>query len=63
VQNRYLIVLFYNPSRQNKKANLKDQEAALRAMQERHGVDGEQHARPKPGGDAGGGGSGGGGAQ
>ena len=47
MQNRYLIVLFYNPSRQNKKANLKDQEAALRAMQERHGVDGEQPARPK----------------
>ncbi|WIA42701.1 hypothetical protein OEZ86_008652 [Tetradesmus obliquus] len=47
VQNRYLIVLYYNPSRQNKKSNLKDQEEKLRAMQEKHGVDGEQHAKPK----------------
>lgn len=54
VQNRYLIVLFYNPTRQGKKANLKDQEEKLRAMQERHGVDGEQHARPKAGGSGGG---------
>lgn len=33
VQNRYLIVLYYNPTRQNKKTNLKDQEERLRAMQ------------------------------
>lgn len=49
VQNRYLIVLYYNPTRQNKKANLKEQEEKLRAMQERHGVDGEQHAKSKQG--------------
>jgi hypothetical protein len=47
VQNRYLIVLYYNPTRQNKKSNLKDQEEKLRAMQEKHGVDGEQHAKPQ----------------
>jgi hypothetical protein len=43
-------VIFYNPSRMNKKANLKDQEEKLRAMQERHGVDGEQHAKQQPAG-------------
>lgn len=47
VQNRYLIVLYYNPTRQNKKGNLKEQEEKLRAMQEKHGVDGEQHAKAK----------------
>eukprot|EP00882_Tetradesmus_deserticola_P011486 GHRQ01012152.1.p1 GENE.GHRQ01012152.1~~GHRQ01012152.1.p1 ORF type:complete len:132 (+),score=59.23 GHRQ01012152.1:496-891(+) len=47
VQNRYLIVLYYNPTRQNKKSNLKDQEEKLRAMQEKHNVDGEQHAKPQ----------------
>ncbi|KAF8056229.1 Sf3b6 [Scenedesmus sp. PABB004] len=46
VQNRYLIVIFYNPTRLKGKANLKEQEEKLRAMQAAHGVDGEQHAAP-----------------
>lgn len=44
VQNRYLIVLYYNPARQNKKVGIKEQEEQLRRMQEKHGVDGQQHA-------------------
>lgn len=47
VQNRYLIILYYNATRHKQKVSLKDQEAELRRMQEKHGVDGEQHARPK----------------
>jgi pre-mRNA branch site protein p14 len=47
VQNRYLILQYYNPTKMNKKADLKQKEEQLRAMQERHGVDGEQHAREK----------------
>lgn len=46
-QNRYLIILYYNATRHKQKVSLKDQEAELRRMQEKHGVDGEQHARPK----------------
>jgi len=49
VANRYLIVLYYNPARQTKKVNTKDKEAELRAMQEKYGVDGEQHPRSKSG--------------
>lgn len=49
VANRYLIVLYYNPTRQNKKVGVKEQEEQLRKMQEKYGVDGEQHARPKKG--------------
>ena len=44
-QNRYLIILYYNPQRHSKKLGLKEQEAELRRMQEQHGVDGEQHGR------------------
>lgn len=40
-------VQYYNPAKMNKKADLKQKEEQLRAMQERHGVDGEQHAREK----------------
>ncbi|KAK2078593.1 hypothetical protein QBZ16_003433 [Prototheca wickerhamii] len=47
VQNRYLIVLYYNPAKMKAKANLKEQEEALRKLQERHGVDGEQHPTSK----------------
>lgn len=47
LQNRYLIILYYNATRHKQKVSLKDQEAELRRMQEKHGVDGEQHARPK----------------
>jgi pre-mRNA branch site protein p14 len=60
VQNRYLIVLYYNPTRHNRKLSLKEEEEGLRAMQAKHGVDGEQHARGGGAG-AGGGGKGGGG--
>ena len=72
VANRYLIVLYYNTSKQTKKVvihavpavscwqsgtqllmyvlaqtSTKDQEAELRRMQEKYGVDGEQHAKAK----------------
>mmetsp|Transcript_9496 Transcript_9496/g.17118 ORF Transcript_9496/g.17118 Transcript_9496/m.17118 type:complete len:128 (-) Transcript_9496:84-467(-) len=47
VANRYLIVLYYNSSRQNKKVGLKDKEEELRKMQEKYGVDGEEHAKKK----------------
>jgi hypothetical protein len=46
-QNRYLIILYYNSTRHKQKLSLKEQEAELRGMQERHGVDGEQHGKPK----------------
>lgn len=46
-QNRYLIILYYNATRHKQKLGLKDQEAELRRMQEKHGVDGEQHPAPK----------------
>jgi hypothetical protein len=42
---RYLIVLYYNPNRQTKKLSTKEQEEQLRSMQEKYGVDGEQHAK------------------
>ncbi|CAL8468042.1 g7581 [Coccomyxa elongata] len=47
VANRYLIVLYYNTSKQSKKTSTKDKEEELRKMQEKYGVDGEQHARAK----------------
>mmetsp|Transcript_47728 Transcript_47728/g.121784 ORF Transcript_47728/g.121784 Transcript_47728/m.121784 type:complete len:129 (+) Transcript_47728:347-733(+) len=47
VANRYLIVLYYNSSRQSKKVSTKDKEEELRRMQEKYGVDGEEHAKPK----------------
>lgn len=40
VQNRYLIVLYHQTKKQSKKMDLKEQEEALRQLQERHGVDG-----------------------
>jgi pre-mRNA branch site protein p14 len=48
VQNRYLIVLYWNQKRQQQHLSTKAEEARLKEMQEKHGVDGEQHARPKP---------------
>ena len=47
VQNRYLIILYYNATRHKGKLSLKDQEAELRRMQEKHGVDGEQRPAGK----------------
>ena len=47
VQNRYLIVLYWNQKRQQQHLSTKAEEAQLKEMQEKHGVDGEQHARPK----------------
>ncbi len=46
VANRYLIVLYWSSVRTTKKISTKDQEEQLRAMQQKHGVDGEQHGRP-----------------
>jgi len=43
VQNRYLIVLYHQTKKQTQKMSTKDQEEELRQMQEKHGVDGEQH--------------------
>ena len=42
-----LLLQYFNPTKMNKKADLKQKEEQLRAMQERHGVDGEQHAKEK----------------
>ncbi len=47
VNNRYLIVLYYNPLKHNKKISTKEQEEKIRAMQQKYGVDGEQHAKGK----------------
>eukprot|EP00884_Botryococcus_braunii_P022734 jgi/Botrbrau1/9144/Bobra.160_3s0017.1 len=47
VANRYLIVLYYNSARQTKKVGTKEEEERLRAMQQKYGVDGEQHAKHK----------------
>jgi pre-mRNA branch site protein p14 len=49
VQNRYLIVLFYNTKRHLQKMSTKEQEEELRKMQEKYGVDGEQHPPPQRG--------------
>mmetsp|Transcript_32413 Transcript_32413/g.58876 ORF Transcript_32413/g.58876 Transcript_32413/m.58876 type:complete len:133 (-) Transcript_32413:158-556(-) len=48
VANRYLIVIYHNANRQSKKLSLKEQEEQVRVMQERYGVDGQQHSRTKP---------------
>ncbi|KAG2483205.1 hypothetical protein HYH03_017939 [Edaphochlamys debaryana] len=45
VANRYLIVLYFNPVRHNKKVSTKEQEEQLRKMQDKYGVDGQQHAK------------------
>ena len=45
VQNRYLIVLYWNQKRQQQHQNTKAEEERLKAMQEKYGVDGEQHPR------------------
>ncbi|GFR52257.1 hypothetical protein Agub_g14791 [Astrephomene gubernaculifera] len=47
VANRYLIVLYFNPVRQSKKLSTKEQEEQLRKMQDKYGVDGQQHAKGK----------------
>lgn len=47
VANRYLILLYYNPAKINKKKNLKEEEAELRELQAKFKVDGEQHANAK----------------
>lgn len=47
VANRYLICIYHNTSKHNKKLSTKEQEEQLRKMQDKYGVDGEQHARPK----------------
>lgn len=47
VQNRYLIVLYWNQKRQQQHLSMKDEEAKLRRVQHQHGVDGEQHAPSK----------------
>jgi pre-mRNA branch site protein p14 len=46
VQNRYLIVLYHQTKKQTQKLSTKEQEEELRQMQEKHGVDGEQHPPP-----------------
>lgn len=43
VQNRYLIVLYHQNKRQTQKLSTKKQEEDLRKMQEKYGVDGQQH--------------------
>jgi pre-mRNA branch site protein p14 len=45
VQNRYLIILYYNQKKMGQKASLKEQEAEIKKMQEKFGVDGEQHPK------------------
>ncbi|KAF5840320.1 RNA-binding domain-containing protein [Dunaliella salina] len=45
VANRYLIVLYYNPQRVNKKLGTKEQEEQLRNLQRKYEVDGEQHTK------------------
>ncbi|EFJ48858.1 hypothetical protein VOLCADRAFT_60121 [Volvox carteri f. nagariensis] len=47
VANRYLIVLYFNPVRHSKKISTKEQEEQLRKMQDKYGVDGQQHAKGK----------------
>mmetsp|Transcript_6208 Transcript_6208/g.14919 ORF Transcript_6208/g.14919 Transcript_6208/m.14919 type:complete len:129 (-) Transcript_6208:316-702(-) len=47
VANRYLIVLYYNANRQNKKVSSKEKEEQLRKMQEKYGVDGEEPVKKK----------------
>lgn len=45
-------MLYYNPTKHNRKLSMKDEEEQLRKMQEKHGVDGEQHVRSGGGGGA-----------
>lgn len=45
VSNRYLIVLFYNPKKLNKKVSGEAEVQRLRELQRRHGVDGKAPAR------------------
>lgn len=47
VQNRYLIVLYWNPAKHRQKMGTKEQEEDLRKMQAKYGVDGEQHSKKK----------------
>lgn len=64
VQGRYLLVAYHSAARLQKKLSLREQEDALRELQARHGVDGEQRpaAAQKKDKEDGGGGGGGGGA-
>jgi pre-mRNA branch site protein p14 len=45
VQNRYLIVLYHQNKKQTSKLSTKEQEEELRNMQQKYGVDGEQHPK------------------
>lgn len=47
VQNRYLIVLYWNAQKHKQKLGTKEQEEQLKNMQAKYGVDGEQHPRKK----------------
>jgi pre-mRNA branch site protein p14 len=48
VQNRYLIVLYWNKKRQQQHLSVKAEEERLKKVQEKYGVDGDQHARRPP---------------
>lgn len=48
VQNRYLIVLYHQAKRQTQKLSTKEEEEELRRMQQKYGVDGQQHSPPHP---------------
>lgn len=48
VANRYLIVLYHKHTHVLKKAELREQEAVLKEMQRKHGVDGEEPPPKKP---------------
>jgi hypothetical protein len=52
VNARYLIVLYYNPTRHNKKLSLKEEEEQVKKMQEKYGVSGEQQQKGGGGGGA-----------
>ncbi|KAL3142246.1 hypothetical protein ABBQ38_002590 [Trebouxia sp. C0009 RCD-2024] len=47
VANRYLIVLYYNHQKHSKKLSTKDKEEELLKMQEKYGVDAEQHPQKR----------------
>lgn len=47
VQNRYLIVLYYNPARVTKKVESSGKEEEITKMQKKYNVDGEQHSSKK----------------
>ena len=49
VQNRYLIVLYFNPARQTKKLGTAGKEEEISKMQRKYNVDGEQHSKKRRG--------------